>query len=97
MRFTNLMHHIYEHGPAASGVLLDEENCCGRRRWRDVGELRRESRRKSSRSLSERLKAGGYRAKPVRRVFIAKADGKQRPLGVPVLEDKIVQRVRLRF
>ena len=44
------------------------------------------------RNLSERLKTGGYRAKPVRRVFIAKADGKQRPLGVPVLEDKIVQR-----
>jgi group II intron reverse transcriptase/maturase len=42
--------------------------------------------------LSERLKRGVYRAKPVKRVFIPKADGRQRPLGIPTLEDKIVQR-----
>src|SRR5206468_2253451 len=42
--------------------------------------------------LSERLKRGAYRAKPPRRAFIPKADGRQRPIGVPVLEDKIVQR-----
>src|SRR5207342_2042108 len=40
----------------------------------------------------ERLKRGAYRAKPVRRAYIEKADGRKRPLGVPVLEDKIVQR-----
>jgi retron-type reverse transcriptase len=33
-----------------------------------------------------------YRALPVRRRFIPKSDGKQRPLGVTALEDKIVQR-----
>ncbi|MGQ0721372.1 MAG: hypothetical protein ACT4PE_07355 [Candidatus Eiseniibacteriota bacterium] len=42
--------------------------------------------------LSERLKRAAYRAKPVRRAYIPKADGRQRPLGVPALEDKIVQR-----
>jgi RNA-directed DNA polymerase len=91
VRFTNLMHHIYDvdrlrtayfamKRKAAAGV--DEET------WASYGE----SLEENLRDLSERLKAGGYRAKPVRRVFIAKADGKQRPLGVPVLEDKIVQR-----
>jgi group II intron reverse transcriptase/maturase len=44
------------------------------------------------RDLSGRLKRGAYRAKPVRRAYIPKTDGRQRPLGVPALEDKIVQR-----
>ncbi len=42
--------------------------------------------------LSSRLKRGAYRAKPVRRTYIPKTDGRLRPLGVPALEDKIVQR-----
>lgn len=41
--------------------------------------------------LSARLKRGGYRPPPVRRVYIPKGDGRQRPLGIPSLEDKIVQ------
>lgn len=53
--------------------------------------LRRESRRKPQ-DLSERLKRGAYRARPARRRYIPKIDGRQRPIGVPVLEDKIVQR-----
>src|SRR5690349_22636071 len=44
------------------------------------------------RDLHQRLHKGAYRAKPSRRVYIPKADGRQRPLGIASLEDKLVQR-----
>ena len=43
-------------------------------------------------SLLERLHRGSYRPQPSRRRWIAKGDGRQRPLGIPAIEDKIVQR-----
>jgi RNA-directed DNA polymerase len=42
--------------------------------------------------LHARVQSGRYRAKPSRRVYIPKADGRLRPLGIATLEDKIVQR-----
>jgi retron-type reverse transcriptase len=42
--------------------------------------------------LSARLQRGAYQAKPVRRTYIPKSDGRLRPLGVTTLEDKLVQR-----
>jgi RNA-directed DNA polymerase len=91
LRFTALLHHIYNletlrmayfslKKEAAPGV--DGET------WRHYGE----QLEANLQDLSERLQRGAYRAKPVRRVFIPKADGRQRPLGVTALEDKIVQR-----
>jgi group II intron reverse transcriptase/maturase len=41
--------------------------------------------------LEGRIQRGGYRPQPVRRVHIPKGDGRTRPLGIPALEDKIVQ------
>lgn len=91
MQFTNLMHHISSIDRLrASYFAMKKRAAAGvdGETWKSYGEKLEENLQ----SLSERVQRGGYQAKPVRRVFIAKADGKQRPLGVPVLEDKIVQR-----
>src|SRR5258706_9229811 len=43
-------------------------------------------------ALHERLKNGKYQAQPLRRIYIPKENGKQRPISIPALEDKIVQK-----
>ena len=44
------------------------------------------------RDLHERLRSGRYQAPPVKRHWLSKAEGSQRPIGLPTCEDKIVQR-----
>jgi group II intron reverse transcriptase/maturase len=44
------------------------------------------------RSLLDRFKSGRYKAPPVRRTFVPKGDGTQRPIGIPTFEDKVLQR-----
>ena len=43
------------------------------------------------RSIQDRLVAKKYKPQPVKRVYIPKSDGGQRPLGIPVIEDRVVQ------
>jgi RNA-directed DNA polymerase len=47
--------------------------------------------------LHEKLKSGEYRAQPLKRVYIPKEDGRQRPISIPSLEDKIVQRATVKL
>ena len=91
LKFTTLMHHIYNVDTlreAYFAIKRDASAGIDGETWKTYGE-RLEG---NLLDLSERLKRGGYRAKAVRRAFISKADGGQRPLGVTTLEDKIVQR-----
>src|ERR1700731_3946911 len=91
LRFTALLHHIYNLETLRMAYFsLKKEAAPGidGETWRHYGEKLEENLQ----DLAERLKRGAYRAKPVRRVFIPKADGRQRPLGVTALEDKLVQR-----
>jgi group II intron reverse transcriptase/maturase len=91
MRFTALLHHIYDPARlelAYFGLKKDAAPGVDGETWRHYGE----NLEANLQGLSERLKRGAYRAKPVRRTYIPKTDGRQRPLGVTALEDKIVQR-----
>lgn len=90
-RFTALLHHIYDLNTLrAAYFALKKEAAPGAdgETWRHYGQALEENLQ----DLSARLERGAYRAKPVRRVYIPKADGRQRPLGVTALEDKVVQR-----
>lgn len=91
LRFTSLMHHIYEIEMLHMAYLEIKKNAAAgvdHETWQSYSKDLEENLQ----NLSNRLRSGGYKAKPVRRVYIPKADGKQRPLGVTALEDKIVQR-----
>ena len=90
-RFTGLLHHIYavERLEAAYYALRrDAAPGVDGQTWQSYGQ----ALQANLADLSDRLARGGYRPQPVKRVYIDKADGSKRPLGVPALEDKIVQR-----
>jgi RNA-directed DNA polymerase len=92
-QFTALLHHIYDVArlrTAYFGIKKDAAAGVDGQTWKQYGEKLEEHLQ----DLSARLQRGAYRAKPVRRVYISKEGkpGELRPLGVPALEDKIVQR-----
>jgi RNA-directed DNA polymerase len=89
-RFTALLHHVDvdrlrlayfalrpKAAPGVDGVT-----------WEDYGQDLEDNLR----DLYARVHRGAYRARPSRRVYIPRPDGRQRPLGIAALEDKILQR-----
>lgn len=89
LRFTSLIHHItidllrqsYKSLKRTAAPGVDNVT------WKSYGE-QLEARLPN---LHERVQSGTYRAMPSKRIWIAKPDGRQRPIGIAVLEDKIVQ------
>ncbi len=90
-RFTALLHHVYDIErlrAAYLGLKRDAAAGVDGETWRHYGE----ELEANLQDLADRLKRGAYRVKPVRRAYIPKPDGRLRPLGIPALEDKVVQR-----
>ena len=79
----DILHYAYRsckaNGGAAGvdGETFAEIETYGRERW--LGEL------------AEAVRSKSYRVSPIRRVYIPKGDGKQRPLGIPTVKDRVVQ------
>jgi len=89
-RFTGLFHHIGIELLAEAFCELKADAAPGvdQLTWKDYeADLGR-----NLEDLHDRVQRGAYRALPSRRVYIPKPDGRQRPLAVAALEDKIVQR-----
>src|SRR5881275_369883 len=89
-RFTSLFHHISVelHRVAFFALKRDAAPGIDGLTWQDYeADLDRRIE-----DLHSRVHRGAYRAQPSRRRYIPKADGRQRPLAVAALEDKIVQR-----
>ena len=90
VRFTALLHHVTVDRlrEAYGAIRPDAAAGVDGVTWRDYGSDLEENLR----DLHARVQRGAYRARPTRRVFIPKADGRLRPLGIASLEDKVLQR-----
>jgi RNA-directed DNA polymerase len=89
LRFTALLHHVNERLLLDSFYLLKKGAAPGVDdvTWKEYEQGVEER----IADLHGRVHRGAYRAQPSRRVYIPKPDGRQRPLGIAALEDKIVQ------
>lgn len=89
LRFTSLMHHITEDLLRSAYITLNRIAAAGVDdvTWREYGKKLKEHLP----ALHERVQSGRYRAMPSKRIWIPKPDGRKRPIGIAVLEDKIVQ------
>ena len=89
-RFTALLHHVDLDRLRAAYWAISPKAAPGvdGQTWAAYGQ----DLETNLRDLHGRLQSGRYRASPSRRAYIPKADGRQRPLGIATLEDKISQR-----
>jgi hypothetical protein len=89
-RFTALVHHVSVARLRAAYWALRPKAAPGVDgvTWLDYGR----DLEANLRDLHGRVHRGSYRPRPSRRVYIPKADGRQRPLGIASLEDKVLQR-----
>lgn len=95
VRFTALWQHVCcVHGLREEYFALKRTSAPGvdGQTWKQYGQ----NLEANLQDLCGRLHRGAYHAKPVQRAYIPKADGRQRPIGIPTLEDKIVQRAATR-
>ena len=88
-RFTALLHHVDVDRLREAYLTSKKHAAAGVDgvTWQCYGEQLEENLQ----ALHARVHSGAYRAKPSRRVYIPKLDGRQRPLGIAALEDKILQ------
>jgi len=89
-QFISLWHHVYSVTRLEKSFLKLKRNSA-KGVDGETWERYNINRRMNLWNLSQRLRNGSYRARPVKRIYIPKADGRQRPIGIPSLEDKIVQ------
>ena len=91
-RFTALMHHVTADRLRAAYRAISPKAAPGVDgvTWAAYGQ----DLEANLQALHQRVQAGRYRASPSRRAYIPKADGRQRPLGIATLEDKIVRAPR---
>ena len=89
-RFTALLHHVDVDRLLAAYWAINPKAAPGvdQVTWDAYGQ----DLRVNLEDLLRSVHSGAYRASPSRRVYIPKPDGRQRPLGIAVLEDKILQR-----
>ena len=89
-QFTALLHHVSVDRLRAAYRAISSSAAAGvdGMTWKDYGQ----DLEGNLVDLYGRVHRGAYRARPSRRVYIPKSDGRLRPLGVAALEDKIVQR-----
>jgi group II intron reverse transcriptase/maturase len=90
-RFTALWHHVYNVNRLRYAYQALKRNATpgiDGETWHSYGE----NLEANLKDLSTRLQRGSYKARPVKRIYIPKPDGRERPIGITALEDKIVQR-----